>query len=336
MNELRIPFQQLLETFGEILRQYGFSPERAKLCATLFARASLDGVASHGLNRFPFFLTLIREGYIDVDAEPECIGTFGAFERWDGNLGPGNLNAYHCMERAIELAKQQGMGCVALRNTNHWMRGGNFGWQAVENGCIGLCFTNTIPNMPAWGGSQPILGNNPIVIAIPREKGPVVLDMAMSQFSYGKLNTYAIRDEELSYEAGFDEDGNLTKEPKQVIENMMTLPIGLWKGAGMSLMIDIIASFLSEGNATHNLGDLEKEHAISQLFLCFYPPKLGISPVSEEQLNAIIENLKSSSVFEGKSVRYPGESTLRRREENLEKGVPVEQEIWMRVLDLRQ
>lgn len=334
MSDLRIPYQTLIDTFRKILLEYAFTPDRAELCATLFAKASLDGVASHGLNRFPFFLKYIQEGYIDVNAKPERTDAFGLFERWDGNLGPGNLNAHHCMGRAIELANLHGMSCVALKNTNHWMRGGNYGWQAVAEGCIGICFTNTKPNMPAWGGSEPVLGNNPLVVAVPRKNGPVVIDMALAQFSYGKMHSYKNRGEKLPYEGGFDENGNLTKDPEKIIEKELALPIGLWKGAGLSLILDMIASVLSGGNATYEIGKIEEEHAISQLFICFYPPKLGTFPFSDEKFDAIIDNLKSSTAFGDSDVRYPGEATLARRHENLEHGVPVDKDSWEHVLTL--
>ena len=90
------------------------------------------------------------------------------------------------MERAIALGREHGMGCVALANTNHWMRGGTYGWQAVDAGAIGICWTNTMANLPAWGAAEPRVGNNPLVIAVPHARGPVVLDMAMSQFSSGR------------------------------------------------------------------------------------------------------------------------------------------------------
>src|SRR5699024_909077 len=108
----------------------------------------------------------VERGLIDVEADPEMVASYGSFERWDGNGGPGISNAHHCMERAIELAGTHTMGCVALRNTNHWMRGGTYGWQAAERGKIALCFTNTIPNMPPWGGSENRIGNNPFVVAV--------------------------------------------------------------------------------------------------------------------------------------------------------------------------
>ena len=332
MANILIPYPQLKGTFESILiLHYQFSKPRANLCADLFARASLDGVASHGANRFPVFLDMIKKGHVDPHAEAECLDSFGFFERWDGNLGPGNLNAYAGMGKAIELSKSNGIGMVALQNTNHWMRAGNYGWQAVDAGCIGICFTNTIPNMPAWGGSEPKLGNNPIVIAIPRSKGPIVLDMAMSQFSYGKMSSYLREGKDMPFEAGFDSAGELTKSPKAVIEEEMALPVGLWKGAGLSLVLDMLSAYLSGGKSSSQVGESGEEYGVSQVFLSIYPPKLGLGEGSEVILDEIIEDLLSSAVFPGKEVRYPGENILNIREENLLNGVPVEKEIWDKI-----
>ena len=331
MATLHIPFARLVETFRLILVQKGFDEDRAKLSAELFAQSSLDGVASHGLNRFPSFIKMIREGIVDVNARPSLSGSFGFFERWDGHLGAGNLNAHHCMDRAIQLSKESGIGCVSLKNTNHWMRGGNFGWQAVEAGCIGICFTNTTPNMPAWGGSEPVLGNNPLVIAVPRKDGPIVLDIAMSQFSYGKMSAYLKNNKEMPFEAGFDREGRLTKDPKVILEKELALPIGLWKGAGLSLLLDILAAVLSEGDATHEVGQHQYEHNISQVFISLFPARLGLEEFPEDKINAIIDHFKSSSTFGEERVRYPGEKTLAVRAKNQAEGVPVDREIWEQV-----
>ena len=95
------------------------------------------------------------------------------------------------MDRAVELARANGIGCVALGNTNHWLRGGSYGWQAAEAGCVGICWTNTQPNMPAWGARDRRIGNNPFVMAVPRKEGHVVVDIAMAQFSYGQMENTA-------------------------------------------------------------------------------------------------------------------------------------------------
>ncbi len=331
---MRIPYTNMQDTFEKVLVRYGFGGDRARLCATLFADASRDGVASHGLNRFPVFVEMIRKGHVKVDHAPALVATFGMMERWDGMLGPGPVNAYHGMARAIALAHQHGMGCVAMKNTNHWMRGGNFGWQAVEAGCIGICFTNTTPNMPAWGGSEAVLGNNPLVIAVPRKDGPLVLDMAMSQFSYGKISTYIDKNEQLPYAGGFDKEGNLTRDPETIAETGLALPIGFWKGAGLSLMLDVVASILSDGNATHTIGEQQDEYAVSQVFICFDPARLGSEGYIDDKVNDIIADLKASGTFGNAPVRYPGEHTLAIRRENLDKGVPVNAEIWKQVVEM--
>jgi hypothetical protein len=213
----RISFEEVQATLAGVLEKLGFSRDRALGCARLFAETTRDGVYTHGINRFPRFVAMVRNGSVDVEGSPELVTRFGALERWDGRRGPGNLNARACMERAMQLSREHGLGCVSLGNTNHWMRGGSYGWQAAEAGLIGICWTNTQPNLPAWGGAEPCLGNNPLVIAVPREGGHVVLDMAMSQFSYGTLESYRMRGEMLPVDGGFNAEGNLTREPHDVV-----------------------------------------------------------------------------------------------------------------------
>src|SRR2546428_5865998 len=111
---VRIPFQELFDALKRALLKLGFEPERAQLCARLFAETTCDGVYTHGLNRFPRFAAMIRNGSIDVRARPELVTQHGVLERWDGRCGPGNLNAYHAMGGAIAIARQHGMGCVAV------------------------------------------------------------------------------------------------------------------------------------------------------------------------------------------------------------------------------
>jgi len=333
VNELRITFQKMIETFVSILEQNGFSPSKAALCADLFAKSSLDGVPSHGLNRFPEFIRLVKEGYVNPLAEPVREFALPVFERWNGNLGPGMLDAHFAMEKAIAMAKLSGIGCVGLYNTNHWMRAGNYGWQAVEAGCVGICFTNTLPNMPAWGGSEPKLGNNPLVLAVPTGNLGVVLDMAMSQYSYGKMATYLRRGEDLPFDAGFDADGQLTKSPGEILAGNLALPFGMWKGSGLSLMLNMVSSLISGGKATHEIGREKEEHAISQFFLCLDPGKLGLDMgLFRERADEILEDLANSKVFEEKEVHFPGEQSLRNRKENFANGIPVEKEIWESVL----
>jgi 3-dehydro-L-gulonate 2-dehydrogenase len=325
-STLRIPYRELYSTLADILLRRGFVRGPALLCARLFAETTRDGVYSHGVNRFPRFIRMTGNGSIDIHAQPKLLSKTGALERWDGNRGPGNVIAYASMARAIEIARTQGMGCVALANTNHWMRGGSYGWQAAEAGAIGICWTNTLPNLPPWGGTLPALGNNPLVIAVPRSGGHIVLDMAMSQFSYGALAEHRARGEQLPVDGGFDSQGNLTRDPGAIEASERPLPIGYWKGSGLSLVLDMIAAMLSGGAATHQIDrDPERESGVSQVFIAF--PALGNSG---SVADSIIDSLRA----EDGAIRYPGEQVLRTRKENLAKGVPVDPTIWSEVLGM--
>jgi 3-dehydro-L-gulonate 2-dehydrogenase len=329
---LRIPYQELSDTLLSVLLKAGFAPVRASLCARLFAETSRDGVYSHGLNRFPRFMEMIRSGVIDIHAEPQIIDSHRAFERWDGRRGPGNLNAHACMERAIALSREHGIGCVALANTNHWMRGGSYGWQAADADVIGICWTNTMPNLPPWGASTPRLGNNPLVIAVPRSNGHIVLDMAMSQFSYGTLESYRVRDEPLPVMGGFDLEGNLTRDPGAIEASRRPLPIGYWKGSGLALMLDILAALLSGGQATHQIkAEILQETGLSQTFLAFNLRSIDKDKASAELIKQIIEFVQRPDSSGAEQVRYPGQRTLEIRRQNLAEGIPVEPEVWEQV-----
>jgi 3-dehydro-L-gulonate 2-dehydrogenase len=329
----RLPFAAAQAQLAAVLRKHGFSAERADVCARLFAETTCDGVYSHGINRFPRFLAMIRNGVIDVAAEPQPVSRFGALERWDGRRGPGNLNALACMDRACQLSRDHGIGCLALGNTNHWMRGGTYGWQAAEAGFIGICWTNTMPNLPPWGGVEPCIGNNPLVIAIPRAQGPVVLDMAMSQFSYGALESYRKRDEPLPLDGGFDSEGNLTRDAAAIEATQRPLPVGYWKGSGLSVVLDMAAALLSLGNATHQMApDPLRETGLSQVFVAVRPEALGpASSIADE----IVESLHHCQPAEpDRPVRYPGEQTLRTRAENRRLGLPVDPHVWAEIAEM--
>jgi len=340
MSQLRVPFAELESALHRAVLRLGLTGERAALCARLFAETTRDGIYTHGLNRFPRFAQMVANGQVDVTAEPERTGGTTVLERWDGHRGPGNLNAYACMQRAIALAKQNGLGAVALRNTNHWMRGGTYGWLAAEAGVFAVCWTNTMPNLPPWGATTPALGNNPLILAAPRKAGPVVLDMAMSQFSYGTLAAYAKRGQALPAPGGFDAQGNLTTDAAAIEASQRALPIGLWKGSGLSLMLDLFAAALAGGLATHQLSrDPLQESGISQFFLALDPSLLAdpADPgahdrMQEQLLDAILASVHAADpVTPGRPARYPGEQTLHLREENLRLGVPVDREVWERL-----
>jgi 3-dehydro-L-gulonate 2-dehydrogenase len=335
---LRVPYSDLYAALLRATEHLGLRGERAALCARLIAETTRDGVYTHGLNRFPRFAEMVANGCINVNAEPTHISGEAALERWDGNLGPGNTNAHAAMERTIALSRQHGLGCVALANTNHWMRGGSYGWQAADAGVFAICWTNTLANLPAWGAASPTLGNNPLVIAIPGSPASphVVLDMAMSQFSYGALSAYAARGAQLPVPGGYDASGNLTTDPAAIEASGRALAIGYWKGSGLSLVLDMLAAMLSGGHAAHQIPrESTRESGVSQVFLAIDPSSFASRPDLDRIAAGVLQSLLDATPIDPtRPIRYPGEQTLHLREENLRLGVPVDPTVWAKLQSL--
>lgn len=332
---IRVPPEKMKSEFVRILLNQGFEQRKAEKCADIFTLNSLEGVYSHGVNRFSRFVKNVKEGFVKPDAIPTLIHRAGSLEQWNGNLGPGPLNASFATERVIELAEENGIGLLAMADTNHWMRGGTYGWQAARKGFVFISWTNTCPNMPAWGAKDPRLGNNPFVFAIPYNNGAIVLDFAMSQFSYGKMETFKNEGKKLPYPGGFNGQNELTDDPKEILNSWRPLPLGYWKGASLSLMLDILAATLSGGFSTHQIKSCTSESNISQVFIAIHLRSLHNFPSIENSIDLIIKDLKKSDPESDKiKVRYPGENVVQIRDENLKKGIPVNKVIWEHILQL--
>jgi 3-dehydro-L-gulonate 2-dehydrogenase len=333
-QSVKVPASLMESEFNRILLKYHFREDKAKKLAEIYTVNSLEGVYTHGVNRFSKFIKYVIDGYIKPDKEPVCIHQGGAIEQWNGQLGPGPLNALVCTDRAIEIASQQGMGCVAIANTNHWMRGGTYGWRAAKQGYAFIGWTNTIKNMPAWGGMDAKLGNNPLVIAVPYQNEAIVLDMAMSQFSYGALDLHVLRNQQLPVPGGYDKNGALTTDPASIRDSERTLPIGYWKGSGLSLLLDILAAMLSGGFPVVDISKQNVENNLSQVFIVVNLSKLRNSSSIPGLLQHIIDDYHQSIPEKNSKVLYPGERVLSVREENSKHGIPVIQKVWDDIMAL--
>ena len=338
---VRIPFEELHARIEGILVQLGLE-ERAVLASRLIAETDRDGVRTHGIARLPRFAEMVRAGRIDASARPESIASFGALERWTGHRGPGNLAAQAAMNRAMELARAYMASALLPRPT-------------PRTGCA----VEATAGRPPMQGSLRCAGPTPCPTCLPGERrlrrsvttrscsrcrgatragesAPIVLDIAMSQFSYGTLAAYRERGELLPFPGGFDERGELTHDPAAIERTQRALPIGLWKGSGLAFVLDVLAAMLSDGRATHEIpADALQEVGQSQIFIALAPSALS----SIEELDRIaagaIDFLHAATPIEpGRIARYPGEGTLRIREESMRLGVAVDDTAWDALLNL--
>lgn len=329
----RVSYDELLNEFKRVLASRGFDEKPATDAAVVFAQNSLDGIYSHGINRFPRVVSYLDKGEIKPENIAACVEAKGAIERWDGHRGFGPLNAKMAMDRACVLAKEYGVGVVALGNNNHWMRGGTYGWQAADHGCIGICWSNTQPNMPAWGGQDKKIGNNPFIFAVPKANGEhVVVDCAMSQFSYGKIEEAKLKGAQLPVPGGYDEDGNLTTDPAAIEKSWRVLPMGYWKGSGISILLDLISTVLTDANSVQKIGTFGDEVGLSQIMIAIDPGKFQSADVTDAIVDELVADIHSSvTVQEGGKVFYPGEIEMETRKDNRANGIPVIDEVWEQI-----
>ena len=332
---VRVPYDKLKQDVKQIFLNLGLTEEKAEICTAVHIQSSADGVESHGLNRIPRFVEYVQKGWVNIKGEPQLAGAKGAVENYDGQLGIGITNALFCADRAVELAKKHGIGCVALKNTTHWMRGATYVWKMAEAGFMGMSWINAESCMPLWGSDKRSVGNNPFCMAIPREDGPLILDMAMSLYAYGKLGVYRLAGKQLPYPGGFDKDGNLTCDPGAIEETMRGLPMGYWKGSGLSIVLDLIATVLTNGNSVQKIGTFGDEIGLTQIMIAVDPTKFNTVEETDAIVEEILADVKSSEpIKEGGEVYYPGELELKNIKENKEQGIPVIEEVWESILKM--
>ena len=330
-----VTYDEAVSTMERALARF-LPQEKAHHFAEIFAGNSADGVHSHGMNRFPRYIGDMESGLCDASVtEAERVSGFGALEVWDAHFGVGPLIAEQASERAIALAKEHGIGCVALRNNSHWLRAGRYGLMMADAGMMGICMTNTAMNLVAYGAKVPSTGNNPITFAIPRKAGSLVMDMAVSQYAFGKLEIMAQQGKMLDTECGYDVDGNLTNDPKKITESGMMMPMALWKGSALSIMMDLMAASLSLGRPSHVIGAPAKgEKGMSQIFICMHPDAVVDKDAMDEQIEGTLAFLNGLEPKDGKhGVHAPGENLEKTRALNRERGIPVTEETWAKIMD---
>ena len=330
-----VQYEEAVERMSRGLERF-LNAQDAKRFAEIFAGNSLDGVYSHGMNRYPRYLSDMESGLCDAKVtQAERVSGLGGLEVWDAHFGVGPLIAQQMAERAIELARTHGIACVALRNNSHWLRAGRYGLMMADAGMMGLCMTNTCMNLVAYGAKEPSTGNNPITIAIPRRAGSLVMDMAVSQYAFGKLEIMAQEGGMLDTPCGYDTDGNLTNDPQKIVESGLMTPMALWKGSALSIMIDLMVSMLSLGRTSLAIGTpADGEKGMSQMFVCMNPAAVIDMDKAEAQMEKTIAFLNALEPKDGvHGVHAPGENLEKTRARNRECGIPVTEDTWQKIVN---
>ena len=243
-DTVAVDAHRLVTAVAEILMAVGIKAEDAEVVATDLVDADLEGVASHGVMLLPMYVDRITKGSVSRLSAGEVVSDRGSAIVIDAGNALGQLTARQAVELAVARAQEIGMAAVAVRNGFHFGTAGRYARLMAAQNCIGIVLSNTRPLMPAPGGAEPLVGNNPIAVALPSAgEFAVEADMALSATAMGKIRLAAAAGQSIPADWALDADGNPTTDPAAAIKGML-LPAAGPKGFGLAFVIDLLCGGL--------------------------------------------------------------------------------------------
>jgi LDH2 family malate/lactate/ureidoglycolate dehydrogenase len=297
----------------------GVSPQSAQTVAEALVDADLDGQASHGVMLVDMYLDRIRKGSVSTTAEAVTVSDNGAAVVLDARHALGHVTGDQAMRLAVERARKFGVGITGVRHGFHFGTARRFAVAAAAADCVGIAMCNTRPLMPAPGGAERLVGNNPIAIAMPSNGPiPIVLDMATSEAAMGKIRMAGKAGQAIPPSWAVKSDGSPTTNAAEAIAGML-LPAAGPKGFALSFLIDLMCGLLSggaTGAAVQPLYDnAGAPYDCSHLFIAIDIAHFG-DPVSVRKRAAeAAERVRNSKRAPGiERVYAPGEPEWRKRQ----------------------
>jgi LDH2 family malate/lactate/ureidoglycolate dehydrogenase len=319
--------KRLTDFATAVLESEGVPADDARLLAGCLVEAELWGHPSHGLLRLSWYVARIRTGVVDPAANAETVVDRGAVAVLDGHEGLGHVLTAHAAIEAVRRAKEQGVGVVAVRNSNHFGMAAHFTRMIAEQGCVGIITTNGSPAMAPWGGRAKAVGANPWSIATPAgEHGVTVMDVANVNAARGKI--YAARERGGSIPEGWalDAAGRPTTDPAAAIDGVI-LPMAGHKGYAISFMMDVLSGVLTGSSfATGVSGPQQAERRSGSGHLVL---AIDIAAVADpgsfgERMEALIAEMKAVPLAEGfEEIFFPGELEDRSRARTEREGIEL-------------
>jgi LDH2 family malate/lactate/ureidoglycolate dehydrogenase len=232
-------------------------------------------------------------------------------------------------DTAVALARDAGIGWVGVRGSNHAGTAGLYAAMPVEHGMIGLYSAVANANhMAVWGGSELLLGTNPLGIAVPSGDGPVVLDMATTVVSYGTVKKYALagRDMPEGWLIDSGTGGPLT-DPRRSAQGLL-LPIGGYKGSGLAIMLGLLGGVLNGAAFGREVIDFNADdatatntgHFMVAIDIGRFVPLATFTAETDRHLRDLRASKRMPGVAE---IRMPGDRRRQCRFERQRDGVPL-------------
>lgn len=328
-----------------VFTKLNFNETDAKLLADTLVDADLRGISSHGINRLAWYVSMIKDGTIIPQNQPQLVRERPGSVLVDANQNMGQLAAALAMKDVIAKAKKTGVAIAVVRNSNHFGTAGYYTRMALKEGLAGIALTNTRPLVVPTNATEAFLGSNAFAFGFPAQPHPFMFDGATAAVSGGKIQVKDKRGEPLPGQWVVDGNRQLVTDAKHA-ENILAaaafsehqqggglLTLGgeeevnaNYKGMGNSLVIEILTGILAQGSisADTNTG----KHDFSQFLFAFDPAFFGDPKVLEADATKMLDRVRHLKAVPGKQVWVPGDREYRLLAENQEAGVEVDDKTY--------
>ncbi|MDB5805122.1 MAG: yjmC [Betaproteobacteria bacterium] len=325
----KFPAAQLRRFMTDAFVAVGLPKADAGRVATLMARADESGGDGHGVFRLPQYIRRIKAGAVNLKPNIRIERESVATALVDGDNGMGHLVMSFATETAIAKAKTAGVAWVGVRMSNHAGPASLYASMPIEHGLIGLYMAvGNANHLPPWGGIDMLLSTNPIAIGVPAaEEQAVVLDMATTVAAYGKVKTKAQRGEMMPEGWMMDREGKPLLDPKRS-EDGFLLPIGGYKGYGLSLLFGLLAGTLNGAAMGKEVIDFNNDDSsvtnTGHCIVVVNPACFGDPAEFRRNVDTVVRDLRASKRLPGvERIWLPGEQSGIKRTERARDGVPV-------------
>ena len=340
MSEVRAKRFQLEEFTAAAMMALGLPSEDAAAVATLMVEADMQGSDGHGVIRLAPYAKRILAGGINLKPNIKVVQERTAMALVDGDNGMGHLVMKKATELAIHKARTAGIAWVGSKFSNHAGPASLYARMALQHDMIGLYFAvGNANHLPPWGGLDMLLSTNPIAAAIPTlNEVPVVLDMATTVAAYGKVKAKAQRGEMMPEGWMIDRQGKPLLDPTKSEEGFL-LPIGGYKGYGLSLIVGILAGTLNGAAMGRQVIDFNKDFSTTtntgQAIAIIDPSAFGDITEFKQNVDTLVRELRGSDRMPGVDrIWLPGEQSHEKRLSNEAHGIVLAPSLMKQLNDL--
>ena len=342
---IAIPHDRLRILVAQIFATAGSSAAEADRIATYLVAANLAGHDSHGVIRVPVYLRWLREGQTVQDQSIKIVSDTPVIAVIDGQFGFGQTVAPQAVAIGIEKCKAMGLAAIALRNSAHIGRVGDFAEMAAAEGLVSAHFVNAAGSVlvAPFGGTERRFSTAPFCVGIPRPGlAPLILDFATSLVAEGKALVASRGGKKLPPDALIGPDGTVSSDPHLLYGDYEpTGPrnhsqgkgairaFGEHKGSGLALMCELIGGALTGNGATKH----GRRFSNGMLSIFIDPKRIDASDFFPDEITRYVDFVKSAKpVEQGQEVLVPGETEEMARSERMANGVPLSQDTWAAII----